>query len=351
MPLVYTTSNGWNLTLPDTLKKKARQRSRHKTVDPIIALQQQLFSSGYVTADRQLLARVHELMEQSQMTRGPVAALLLQGPPGTGKTFLAETIQSLWEAQQFLSFQFTQGVTKEDLMYDLDIANIAAAQAGKWQGEFSARDAVSPGIFAQALLSSLKQRTVLLLDELDKASEKVDAFLLEYLQGATMHAGPLGRLKGNPKNLLVFVTMNNQRLITEPLMRRCLRVELTWPSPEVEMRLVRMLASKQLAERGKPSRVNVKQLSQNVVRLANEVRGFGKQLKKVPSTPELARAVVSCAVLPKQDWGHAVESALLAYEGDRQVAVSLWGKSAEQIKKELETPLVKPPLTPKQLAF
>lgn len=329
-----------------TASSSSSARTQRKG-DSVHNMQRRLFELGYVTGDRKLLADVHTLLELTTMTHGPTPAMLLQGPPGTGKTYLAQTFVPLWDAKSFFAFQFTPGVTREDLMFDLNIANIASAQAGRWDGAFTPNDAVAPGIFAQALLSSQQHKTVLLLDELDKANDKVDAFLLEYLQDCVMHAGPLGRLAGNPRNLVVFITMNDQRLITEPLMRRCYpRLELAWPQPEVEVRLVRMLAMKQLKARASSPRVNVRQLATNIVRLANEVRGFGKQLKKAPSTPELATAVVSCAVLPTKDWGHAVQSALLAYPGDRQLAHSLWGKSAEMIGKELEKPLVEAPKRP-----
>lgn len=316
----------------------ARRRGSKRAsgpLDPVIDFQHKMYKLGYVTGDRHLLATGHALTEYIGMTTGPVPAMLLQGPPGTGKTFWAKTFQRFWSAVNFLTFQFTPGVTKEDLMFDLDLANIATAQAGKWRGEFTAEHAIRPGVFAQALLLSQQAKTVLLLDELDKANEKVDAFLLEYLEDCAMSAGALGRITGNPHNLVVFTTMNNQRLITEPLMRRHFRVEMHWPKPEVERQLVRTLALKQLKQwDGKP-RVNVTRLSTNIVRLANEVRAFEKQLKKVPSTPELARAVASCAVLPEQDWGYQVEAELLAYPGDREIARDLWGKSPATIAREL----------------
>lgn len=317
------------------------QKRKRAERDPIVELQHALYKHGYLTADRALLSAVHELFKTARTTHRPVPALLLDGPPGTGKTFLAETVQQLWEARDFYTFQFTPGVTKEDLMFDLDIANIAMAQAGKWVGEFRPEHAVRPGAFARALLASQKHRTVLLLDELDKAQDKVDAFMLDYLNSCRMEAGPLGTIHGNPRNLLVFITKNNQRSITEPLMRRCIGVELRWPDAPSEAKLVRMLALRQIkqlepAELGRASRLNLGRMADELVKYANEIRRFSQQLKKVPSTPELGSALFSCAVLPSADWGHSVYNWLLRYSSDQQVARSIWRTDATTIGRRLQ---------------
>lgn len=322
------------------MPSKSKRKNQVGSGDPVTDIHQRLQALGYITSDRALMAECYALQMKALMTTKAVPAMLLQGPPGTGKTFLAETMRKEWDATTFLFYQFAPGVTKEDLVFDLNIANIAMAQAGKWEGDFKAEDTIAPGKLVQALQASQKGRTVLLLDELDKASEKVDAFLLDYLQSCRLDAGQLGVVYGNPKNLMVFITMNNQRQISEPLMRRCLRHELEWPVPDVEKQMILTLAERQLAQLGRMPYPDLKiQLQAHaplMVQFANEIRSYSQQLKKVPSSPELADALVDVACLPNtSDWGPKVYATLLAYPEDRKLAKGIWKKTPQELGRQL----------------
>lgn len=315
----FTMSNG-TITTPSMLSQpKPKKGPQPMRADPTEKLRQQFNRLGYITSDPVLLQQTHLLLQDTLNAKegGKIPAIICDGPPGTGKTELAKTFTKLWRVKKdnFLRLQFTRGIGIDRLMYDLDIPAIIRAQATS-QHDFMVRDALKPGILWKALELSLTERVVLLLDELDKAQEYVDSFLLEFLNDCVIsdpaNAGRV--IHGNPRNLVVFLTKNKERPLSEPLMRRCRRVYFKWPDSTTEQLLVKKLALKMTE--GKPTSGNVEKLGTTVVRLAHNLRQYEGKMMKVPSTPELASAVADMLTMPSTQWGEIFHSWLFAYNSD-----------------------------------
>ncbi|MEM0065283.1 MAG: MoxR family ATPase, partial [Metallosphaera sp.] len=161
--------------------------------------------------------------------RSTPAAFLLAGPPGTGKTSLATTIAKILNAE-FVVYQATIGTTEDDLIY-----KILPSQKSKSGIE------IVKGPLIEALELSREKMTVLLIDEFEKSRPSTDAMLLDFLQNTRITARIDSSNKvitGNPQNLVVFLTSNNERELSEPLMRRLRYVELKPLPPDVVYKLL-----------------------------------------------------------------------------------------------------------------
>ena len=111
--------------------------------------------------------------------------------------------------------------------------NVAAAVAG------DAANVVEPGTLAvAAALSTAHPLVVICLDEVDKAPERVEALLLDFLQSGRVPLSPREQLQANLQNLIVFVTSNDQRPLSEAFLRRCRRVRMSPLPLDTEARLV-----------------------------------------------------------------------------------------------------------------
>jgi len=146
----------------------------------------------------------------------PVIAVLLEGAPGVGKTALTEALADILGAE-YLIYQFTPQTNEKSLYYDI-VPN------ENTKGGFSKE----PGVLMKAVQASQTRPVIVTLDEIDKADETTDSFLLSFLQNASL---PIGTetLKGNPNNMVVFLTSNNMRQLADPLRRRVLSLDVEPP--------------------------------------------------------------------------------------------------------------------------
>jgi len=145
-----------------------------------------------------------------------IRAFLLTGRPGTGKTTLTELIAE-WLQADYIYFLATPNVDEDALLY-------------KFVPDESSKSGirVAEGPVTQAVKRSHERRVVLVIDEFDKTRPSADALLLDLLQKGrvTLYLG--GKedvIAANPQNLYVFLTSNNAREFSEPLMRRLIRVD------------------------------------------------------------------------------------------------------------------------------
>lgn len=278
---------------------------------------------GYITSDPVLLTRTAIALHDITLDRKGIVCLLLDGPPGVGKTFLAQTVAKYLEAE-FRQLQFTVGVGRDVVMHDIDIAAVIDAQvqahvSGLTGAPFTITrdDLIIPGVLQETLTISHQKMVVLLLDEIDKAKPTVDSMLLEFLQeGAIQNPTQRGRvITGNQNNILVFITKNNERDITEPLIRRMDVVYLAWPQPGTEHAIVTKMAKDYL--KGWSIKGDVGGCASAMITYANKIRAQGQLLRKLPSSPELGKAVADILRVDKSLRGIVALTALFKYVEDR----------------------------------
>jgi len=230
-----------------------------------------LENSGFTVTDRNAVTTMWLAFQDTG--NGHVPAVILDGPPGVGKTFLAEKVAEVWDAA-VVFFQFYRGAGKEELLFDLDISRIVRGMSGNDIPE-NFRDIVSLGVLPRAAEMSHHGKVVLILDEMDKSHPSTDAFLLDFLQYSRLSIPHIGEIRPNTANLLVVITKNDERALSEPLLRRCRPVRMSFPTPEVEAEMIQKMT-------GCPI-----EMAKALVTFANKVRAT--EPAKMPSTPELIR--------------------------------------------------------------
>src|SRR5437867_2248958 len=98
-------------------------------------------------------------------------------------------------------------------------------------------------LLARPILHAIRseQPSVLLIDEIDRADEEFEAFLLEFLSDYQVSIPEIGTLHAKTIPITVL-TSNRTRELSEALKRRCLHLQIDYPSPQVELEIVRLKA-------------------------------------------------------------------------------------------------------------
>jgi MoxR-like ATPase len=166
--------------------------------------------------------------------------LLIEGFPGVGKTALAKAYAQAND-YNFIRVQLYDGLTDDKILYDYNYQKqLLTLEAIKPQierefGSLSANEAISSinkqldfygpdFLIERPILKAISsdKRTVLLLDEIDKAPEEIEYMLYEFLENFSISIPQYGEIKAEPgKEPIVFITSNNYRDISEPFRRRC----------------------------------------------------------------------------------------------------------------------------------
>jgi MoxR-like ATPase len=173
--------------------------------------------------------------------------LLLEGEPGVGKTEVAKTLARVLDAE-LIRLQCYEGIDAAQALYEWNYARQLLYARGLQAGELDPRARVAELYSADFLVERPLLRAiragagaVLLIDELDRADDEFEAFLLEILSDYTVSIPELGTI-GASEPPAVIVTSNRTRELHDALKRRCLYHWIEFPSVERETAIVRLRA-------------------------------------------------------------------------------------------------------------
>jgi MoxR-like ATPase len=189
-----------------------------------------LASQGYL-ADRPLALAVQLAVKLEQ-------PLLLEGEAGVGKTEVARALAAATRAR-LIRLQCHEGIDLHHAVYDWDYARqllaLRAAEGGIDEGELFSRRFLLRRPLLDALES--EEPVVLLIDEVDRADDEFEAFLLEFLSDFAVTIPELGTVSARHRPV-VILTSNRTRELHDALKRRCLYHWIDYPTPDRERTIV-----------------------------------------------------------------------------------------------------------------
>ena len=242
------------------------------SVDAVVAL----LAAGDYVCDRRLATALFLSLKLQR-------PLFLEGEPGVGKTELAKTLAGCLNTL-LLRVQCYEGLEVSQTAYEWNVARqmieIRLAEAAHALAGEADRERLAHSLYTRAMLIerpllqalTQPQSPVLLIDELDRADEPFDAFLLEVLAENQITIPELGPIKASASPI-TLITSNRTREIHDALKRRCLYHWVEFPSVERELEIVRRRAP-----------VASERLSRQVVEFVQRMRSL--DLFKAPGVAE-----------------------------------------------------------------
>ena len=205
----------------------------------VTELTRHLRGGGYL-ADRGLATTLHVALA----LRRPV---LLEGEVGVGKTEAAKVLAAVF-GRKLIRLQCYEGISTSQALYEWDYARqmlqIRALSQAEATDEGSVDQLFGPKfLLERPLLEAVRQggRAVLLIDEIDRADDEFEAFLLEVLSDFQISIPELGTVKAD-SSPVVILTSNRTRELHDALRRRCLYHWIGYPTAEREAEIVAVRA-------------------------------------------------------------------------------------------------------------
>jgi len=286
-------------------------------------LQNDLSREGYVAADDLAMA-LHIALSLGR-------PLLLEGAAGVGKTEIARTLAAV-KATELIRLQCYEGLDAAQTIYEWNyqrqlLSIRAASEAGEARAETEARIFSDEFLLERPLLKAIRQPTapVLLIDEIDRADEEFEAYLLEILSDFTVTVQELGTIPAITRPM-VILTANGTRDLSDALRRRCIYAHVDYPDRATELAIL------------------AKRCPDIEARLAGQIVGFvqslrKEELEKTPGVAEMLDFAAALAGLGINDLSgdpvvlQATLATLLKTQADRanvppEVAQRLAGKAA-----------------------
>jgi MoxR-like ATPase len=246
---------------------------------------------GSVDEVEQALARESYLPDRGLATAIFLALamrrpLLLEGEAGVGKTEVGKTLSRVLEAE-LIRLQCHEGIDASQALYEWDYARqllyARALQAGEVEPDKRVSELYGADFLVERpLLRAIRSGAgaVLLIDELDRADDEFEAFLLEVLSDFSVTVPELGTITADEPPAVV-ITSNRTRELHDALKRRCLYHWIDFPDLDREVAIIRLRAPAVSAH-----------LARSVAQAVAQLRGL--DLVKLPGAAEAI------------DWAHAL---------------------------------------------
>jgi len=198
-------------------------------------LQRNLAQAGYVASDDLAMA-LHLSISLGR-------PLLLEGAAGVGKTQIARVLAAIREAK-LIRLQCYEGLDAGHAIYEWNyqrqlLAIRAASEAGEAGSGMEARVFSEEFLLERPLLEAIRQDEppVLLIDEIDRADEEFEAYLLEILSDFQITIPELGTIIATARPL-VILTSNGTRDLSDALRRRCIYSYVDYPDRATEIAIL-----------------------------------------------------------------------------------------------------------------